>query len=130
MSLLPTIWCVGAARFVREIAPLLESSARVRWFADLAALDRNLKLSLDGQAIVIEQSGKETSTATQLLRHVQQASPKTQRVLVLDRCDLKLVRSFLETELAQQFVYRPLDSRSLKESCNIIAGPARAASHA
>jgi hypothetical protein len=117
MSVAASIWCIGPARFVKELAALIDGHARVRWIADGAALERVLASSSECGTVVVEHSPDGASLAC--LERVQRQLPRARRLVVLEVCELKIVRGYLEAGAATEILYRPLDRATLLRSCGI-----------
>jgi hypothetical protein len=121
MASVVSIWCIGQAKFVKEVSPLVDNHARVRWIADGAALERSLSAPSDCSTVIVEHSINGGSLSN--LQYVQAHLPGARRLVVVDACELKIVRSYLETGAATEIIYRPLDRVTLLRSCGI-ANPA------
>ena len=117
-----SVWCIGPCRFVKEIAALVDTFARVRWIADSAALDRNLVTSAC-ETVVVEHSADGVSLGR--LQAVQARLPDARRLVVVDACELKVIRSYLDVNAATEILYRPLDRATVLRLCGI-ARPASA----
>jgi DNA-binding NarL/FixJ family response regulator len=105
----PVVFCVMPARSMKEISPFLQNVARLRWVPDDAALLRMFMVHPKVDACLVEMSHNAAVT----LEQVRQRSPATRRVVLTDACDLRTVRTLLDTHAAQEMVYRPLDAPSL-----------------
>lgn len=115
------VWCVGPAKFVREISPLLEGSARVRWVADGQTLSRMLNGGTCDVAIV--EHGAD-SNGLENLRRIRSALPRTRRLVVMANQDLKSIRTYLDDGAATEIIYRPFERVVLLRACGIVTHPA------
>lgn len=130
MSSVPNVWCVGTAKLVREVSPLIDRYVRVRWIADQAALERNFNGRADCSTVIVEHTTDQAALG--YLQFVKSKLPQSRRLVVVDACELKTLRIYLETALATEIVYRPLDVQGLIKSCGVTRPsiPPRAPSHA
>ncbi len=122
MSSSQTVWCIGSAKFVREVSPLLDSVLRVRWIADLAALER----IVDGAncvASIIEHTPD--LLGLRCLELLKLRAPRTRRLVVVDACELKTIRVYFETTAATELLYRPLERELLLKACGVTRSTAR-----
>lgn len=118
MGAVLSVWCVGSGKFVREVSPLIDQSARVKWIADSAALARNLVVANDCAAVIVDHSSGDDAIIS--LQHVKVRFPRARRLVVVDACELKTLRTYLDGEAANEIVYRPIDRVALLRSCGLV----------
>lgn len=116
MLVTSTIWCIGSAKFVKEVSPLVDHHARVRWVNDPASVERLFAASAC-DAAVIEHAAD--PSVQQCLELVKGRAPGAQRVVVFDTCELRIIRGYLEGQLATELVYRPLDASAMLKACGV-----------
>lgn len=110
------VFCLMPARSMKEISPHLQTVARLRWVPDDAALLRMFMVHPQVDACIVEMSPSAAAT----LEQVRQRSPATRRVVLTDSCDLRTVRTLLDSEAAQELVYRPIDAKSLSSAVGAV----------
>jgi hypothetical protein len=122
MASVQHIWCIGSARFVKEISPLIDCYAHVKWIADGPALARNLAVASEFVAAIVDHNAD--GTAINHLKQVHARFPRTRSLVIVDACDLRTLRDYLDTGAATEIVYRPLERIALLRSCGLAAAAA------
>lgn len=100
----------------------MDQHLRMRWIADQAALERILASSTCDAALIEHTPGLSGLGCLEIVRRL---APRARRVVVVDACELKTLRTYLESGTATEIVYRPLDVASLLKACGVTPATAR-----
>lgn len=116
MQVTSTVWCIGSAKFVKEVSPLMDRHARIRWVSEPASVARLFAASACDAAIIEHSTDPAVRDCLELIKT---RAPRAQRVVVFDNCELRIIRTYLEGQLATELVYRPLDPVALLKACGV-----------
>lgn len=106
-----TIVVVGPSALVKEVRAVAGDRFRLRWAAEMQAAMRCIASSADVAAAVSTTQGD--SQTPLLFNALKKFFPHIRRGLVIDSCNIELLRIWVETNLASDLIYRPLDRQSL-----------------
>lgn len=130
-----TIYCVGPARLVKELSPLLENAARVRWTADLATLNRAIAADARTNANTIRSApdaciveDPDMDRLACMLETIRQHHPTLERLAIIDACNMQVLRRLIENGLTREVIYRPFTLAEVRHATGLpILPPAKPA---